>query len=67
MPCLCPRCGFDVSTPALARVRLMKRPWGNSPAPYLSGNLSDLEDLAAAGYAQRNPAGWWIPTPAYPA
>ena len=66
MSCKCPNCGFDLSAPALLRVRYMREKWGNSPAPYLSGNISDLMDLQAAGYATRDAAGWWIPTESYP-
>jgi len=66
MSCTCPKCGFDLSAPALARVNYMPDSWGNSPAPYLIGTLSDLQELQAAGYATCNAAGWWIPTAAYP-
>lgn len=66
MKCPCPNCGFDLSAPALARIRLMRKPWGNGPAPYLIGAYSDLRELEADGYATRDAAGWYIPTAAYP-
>jgi hypothetical protein len=67
MNCQCPNCGFDPRLPAaLERVRLMRNPWGNGPAPYLSGGFADLLELELAGYATRNAAGWWIPTAVYP-
>lgn len=66
MTCPCPNCGFDTSTPALTRVRYMPSKWGNSPAPYLSGSLSDLQELQAAGYATQDSAGWFVPTATYP-
>jgi hypothetical protein len=59
--CICPRCGFDVAAPVLARVRVMHKPWGG-PAPYLSGYLSDMQELQTLGYANQDKAGWWIPT-----
>lgn len=61
MECICPRCGLDVTAPALTRVRVMYKPWGG-PAPYLSGYLSDLHELKDQGYAIQDVAGWWVPT-----
>ena len=64
----CPHCGHDTGLPAaIDRVRYMQESWGNSPAPYLSGSLSDLETLRDAGLAIVDRTGWWIPTSAYPA
>ena len=47
-----------------ARVRLMRKPWGGSPALWIQGDAAALADLATAGYATRDAAGWWIPTQA---
>lgn len=42
--------------------------WGGSPAPHIAGaTLAELDALKAAGWAKRNPAGWWIPTARFPA
>ena len=46
-----------------AQVKIMRKPWANSPAVWIRGNASALLDLAALGYATRNPAGWYEPTP----
>lgn len=63
----CPCCGFDPRiSAALARVRYNARAWGESPAPWLSGLWSDLESLAAAGYAEKTRAGWYVPTASFP-
>ena len=59
----CPNCGFDLQTPALSRV-WVNPPKGSSPE-HLAGGFSDLEELRLAGYAQRNMAGWYIPTDKY--
>lgn len=64
--CICPNCGFDVAQPALARVAVKRAAWGGGPALWLSGRVSDLLDLCAAGYAERNAAGWYVPTRAFP-
>jgi hypothetical protein len=60
---LCPACSAQA---AAGRVTLHREPWATSPAPYLSGMIADLMALRAAGMAQRDPAGWWIPTAAFP-
>lgn len=39
-----------------AQVRIMRKPWANSPAIWLKGNASALLELAGLGYATRNPA-----------
>jgi len=64
---ICPKCGHDTSLPAaIHRVGYMTRRFGNSPVPYLSGYLTDLETLRDAGLATQDKSGWWIPTETYP-
>ncbi len=46
-----------------ARRGLRRKSWGGSPAPCFCGlNLDDLDRLRDAGIAERDAAGWWIPT-----
>lgn len=46
-----------------AQVKIMHKPWANSPAIWIRGNASALLELAGLGYAARNRAGWYEPTP----
>lgn len=56
----CESCPLNLEF-AKTRVCRNEKPWGGSPAPWLSGTLSDLFTLQKAGLATRNVAGWWIP------
>jgi hypothetical protein len=62
----CPCCGASTESDLLEVARRCYRPkkWGAAPVPYLGGAFSDLDRLVKAGLAERNAAGWWIPTPA---
>lgn len=56
------QCVADTWAERKARVRIMRKYWGGSPAEWLQGDADALADLATAGYAKRDAAGWWIPT-----
>lgn len=45
-----------------ARVKLMRKSWGGSPAPCVRGDAGALSDLEKAGYVKKTPSGWWVPT-----
>lgn len=64
----CPHCGqtLDTVAEAMAAARVMLKPWGGSPAPWLSACVLDLMTLERAGLARRTPSGWWVPTAAFP-
>lgn len=62
----CRDCPLNLDA-AKARVTLHRKPWSNSPAIWLGGPIADLMRLADAGLAERNAAGWWVPTPAFSA
>lgn len=62
--CKCPRCGFDLEVPALARVTLVR---GFCCTPtHLSGYFQDLEQLEKHGYCKRGAKGWFVPTDKLP-
>ena len=60
----CPHCAPHA---AASRVTLHRKPWGESPAIWLGGPVSDLQTLIAAGMAERLPNGWHVPTNLFPA
>ena len=59
-------CSHCAPQAAASRVTLHRKPWGNSPVPYLGGPISDLITLAGAGMAERRADGWFIPTSTFP-
>jgi hypothetical protein len=60
---LCPMCQAQT---AASRVTLHRKAWSTSPAPFLSGYLSDLQTLITQGLAERRPDGWYVPTDTFP-
>lgn len=56
---LCPICSIGST---IKRVRVHNKSWSGSPDVWLSGNISDLNQLAAAGIIERLSTGWYTPT-----
>lgn len=62
---LCPHCGnrYAPNPIEIGRRGYRAKSWSESPAPWIGGlTISELEILQASGLAERNAAGWWIPT-----
>jgi hypothetical protein len=67
MPASCPYCHrYPEPATALADLTLHRKPWGRSPALWISGPLAALLDAKRAGYITMSPSGWYVPTATYP-